>query len=66
MSDVTGEIIVFFEEPFWVAICERTEKENYTAAKIVFGAEPTKNEVYECFLKNWNKPKIFSTHESKE
>lgn len=58
MSDVTGKITVYFENPFWVAVYERAEKGNYTVAKVVFGAEPTDNEVYEYFLRNWKRLKF--------
>lgn len=53
MSDVISKVTVFFENPFWVGLCERTEDGRYTAARVVFGAEPTDNEVYAFFLANW-------------
>jgi hypothetical protein len=45
---------VFFEEPFWVGIAERIDDvECYSAARHVFGPEPTDPEIYqfitECF-----------------
>ncbi|MCK4870381.1 MAG: YjdF family protein [Gammaproteobacteria bacterium] len=53
------QITVLFEDPFWVGILERTEEDQYSAAKIVFGVEPTSNELYHRFLQN-NYPIKFS------
>ena len=38
---------VLFQPPFWVGIAERWEKEGYSAARVVFGAEPTDAQLYE-------------------
>lgn len=37
---------VFFEEPFWVGVFERIDENRLTAARVVFGAEPSDREVY--------------------
>lgn len=52
MSDVTESLTIFFEEPFWVGVFERTEHGKLTAAKVVFGAEPKDFEVCDFVLKN--------------
>lgn len=44
-------LTVFFEDPFWVGLFERSYKGKYEAAKIVFGVEPKDYEVYEFILK---------------
>ena len=46
---------VLFQPPFWVGIAERWEKEGYSAAKVVFGAEPTDAQLYEWLEKEWHR-----------
>lgn len=53
--DVTGRTTVFFEEPFWVAVCECESGGRLTAARVVFGAEPKDYQVYAYFLERWNR-----------
>ena len=45
----TSVLTVFFENPFWVAILERTEENSYQVARVVLGSEPSDAELY-CFL----------------
>lgn len=51
--DVSSKLTVYFEDPFWVAVYERTAGRKMTAARIVFGAEPKDSDVYTFLLKNW-------------
>lgn len=53
MSKVTGKFTVYFEEPFWVGVFERTSGGKLSAAKVTFGAEPKIFEVYDFVLKNY-------------
>ncbi len=53
MSIVTGNLTVFFENPFWIGVFERFENEELSAAKVIFGSEPKDFEVYEFILKNY-------------
>ena len=55
MDTVKCRLTVYFEEPFWVGIYERTTNGKLEVAKVVFGAEPKDYEIYEVFLKNWSK-----------
>ncbi len=55
MDSVKSKLTVFFEEPFWVGVFERTTDEKLEVAKIIFGAEPKDYEVYVYFLENWCK-----------
>lgn len=55
MKQIFGMLKVFFEDPFWIAIVERMEEGKLTACKIPFGAEPKDYEVYEFFLKHYDK-----------
>ena len=60
MYKVTSKLTVFFEEPFWVGIFECIADGKLEVAKVVFGAEPKDYEVYEYYLKNWNKLRFSS------
>jgi hypothetical protein len=53
MDKVSGKLIVFFEEPFWVGVFERVSEGNLSVCKVTFGAEPKDYEVYEFVLKNY-------------
>ncbi len=53
MGMVTGNLTVFFENPFWVGVFERYENEELSAAKVIFGSYPRAFEVYEFILKNY-------------
>ena len=46
-------LTVYFEDPFWVGLYEREEKDGYQVSKITFGAEPRDYEVYEWLLTRW-------------
>ena len=53
MDKVSGKLIVFFEEPFWVGVFERVSEGELSVCKITFGAEPKDYEVYDFVLKNY-------------
>lgn len=53
MGIVTGRLTVFFEEPFWVGVFERTENGRLSAVKVTFGSEPKEYEIYEFILKRY-------------
>ena len=55
MDRVTGKLTVFFDEPFWVGVFERTEAGRLSACKITFGAEPKDYEVQAFILENYYK-----------
>lgn len=50
---VTGKLTVFFEDPFWVGVFERTERGKLSVSRVTFGAEPKDAEVYEFALENY-------------
>ena len=54
-SDSVSRLTVYFEDPFWVGIYERSAGKRYEVCKIVFGGEPTDGEIYEFLLKNFNR-----------
>lgn len=49
-----SRLTVFFEDPFWVGIVERTEHGTLSAAKVTFGAEPKDFEVYDFVRKHYD------------
>lgn len=55
MAKAASKLTVFFEEPFWVGVCERVAEDRYEICKITFGAEPKDYEVYDFVLKNYDK-----------
>lgn len=55
MSDSHARLSVLFESPFWIALYEREAGGNYEVCKITFGAEPKDYEVYDFFLRNFNR-----------
>ena len=44
---------VFFEDPVWVGICERSSGGTYSCAKVTFGAEPSEAEVWAFVLERF-------------
>ena len=53
MGNVCSRLVVYFEDPFWVGIFERTEDGALSAAKVTFGAEPRDCEVLEFVQKHY-------------
>ena len=50
MKTVESVLTVFFEEPFWVGVFERTSSK-YEVCKVIFGAEPKGGEIWDFLLK---------------
>jgi hypothetical protein len=44
---------IVFDDPFWVGIFERQDEQGYSAARFVFGVEPSDASVYQFILKNY-------------
>lgn len=53
MDTESGKLTVFFEEPFWVGIFERTSGGKLSVCKVTFGAEPKDYEVWDFILKHY-------------
>lgn len=45
---------VHFDGQFWVGTIERIEEGGLSAARVVFGAEPSDEEVFRFVLERWN------------
>lgn len=50
---VSSTLTVYFDGRFWVGIAERTSSGRIEAARYVFGAEPTSEEVYQLVRRHW-------------
>ena len=55
MDKTNGMLTVFFDEPFWVGVFERSEDDKLSAAKVTFGAEPKDSEVWDYILRHYYK-----------
>ena len=55
MDRNVGSFTVLFQPPFWVGIAERWEAEGYSAARVVFGPEPTDAQIYQWLEREWHR-----------
>lgn len=55
MQEITAKLTVFFGDPFWVGIYERTHLGRLSVCKITFYSEPKDYEVYAFLLEQWCK-----------
>ena len=46
------KLTVFFDDPFWVGVFERTDGGKLSVCKVTFGAEPKDYEVWEYVLRH--------------
>ena len=46
-------LTVYFEDPFWVGIVERSGGGQLRVSRVVFGAEPSDADVYQWVLSHW-------------
>ena len=54
MDERCCRLTVFFEEPFWVGVFERTEGDTLWVSKVTFGAEPKDYEVLAYVLEHYH------------
>ena len=47
------KLTVFFDDPFWVGVFERTEDGQLSVCRITFGAEPKDSEIYDFVCKHY-------------
>lgn len=53
MDKAAGRLTVFFEDPFWVGVFERSDGGRLSASKVTFGAEPKDYEIYNFILNHY-------------
>lgn len=51
--DTMTRLTVFFDDPFWIGVFERTENGRLSVCKVTFGAEPKDIEVLNYIRKNY-------------
>ncbi len=52
------KLTVFFEDPFWIGVFEKSSFNGYEVCKITFGSEPKDYETYNFIMKNYFKLKF--------
>lgn len=62
---VSSTLTVYHDGQFWVRLAEHVEDGRYSAARIVFGAEPSNEEILRFVVNKWAKLSFFG-HDSTE
>lgn len=52
-TGISTTLTVFFDGQFWIGVAERRSGGRIEACRMVFGAEPTNEEIYQLVLKKW-------------
>lgn len=52
---VSSTLTVYFDGQFWVGMAELVEKDQLRACRVVFGAEPSNEEILDFVLARWMK-----------
>lgn len=55
MDRNASSFTVLCQPPFWVGVAERWDEEGYSAARVVFGAEPTDAQLYQWLERGWHR-----------
>ena len=58
IEQMSGRLIVYFDDPFWVGILERVENGKLSVAKVTFGAEPKDYEIQEFIIRKYYRLKF--------
>lgn len=53
-SEVSSTLTVYHDGQLWVGVVERVEDGMLSVARVVFGAEPSNEEVYTWALERWS------------
>ncbi|WP_195419864.1 YjdF family protein [Collinsella sp. D33t1_170424_A12] len=53
-SEVSSTLTVYHDGQFWVGVVEHVESGMLSVARVVFGAEPSNEEVYAWVLERWS------------
>lgn len=60
---VSSTLTLFHDGQFWVGIVEHAEDEKLGVARIVFGAEPSDEEILHLVVHQWEKLEFFGSEE---
>lgn len=52
-AGISTTLTIFFDGQFWIGVAERRSGGRIEACRMVFGAEPTNEEIYQLVLKKW-------------
>ena len=62
---VSSTLTVYHDGQFWVGLAERVEDGRYGVARIVFGAEPSDEEILRFVTSEWEKLSFFGDDPAK-
>ena len=62
---VSSTLTVYHDGQFWVGLAERVEGGRYGVARIVFGAEPSDEEILRFVVGKWEKLAFFGDDPAK-
>lgn len=57
--NVSSTLTLYYDGQFWVGLIEHVEDGAYGVARIVFGAEPSDEEILQFILRRWHKLTFF-------
>lgn len=52
--EVSSTLTVYHDGQFWVGVVEHVERDELSVARVVFGAEPSNEDVYTWVLAHWS------------
>ena len=58
-TSVSSTLTVYHDGQFWVGLAEHVEDGRYGIARIVFGAEPSDEEILQFVVSKWEKLSLF-------
>ncbi|MGN0302197.1 MAG: YjdF family protein [Anaerotardibacter sp.] len=53
-TSISASLILFHDGQFWVGVAERVEDGRLSACRIVFGAEPSDEEIFQFVCRKWS------------
>ena len=62
---VSSTLTVYHDGQFWVGLAERVEDGKYGVARLVFGAEPSNEEILQFVVGKWEKLAFFGDKPAK-
>ena len=61
-SEVSSTLTVYHDGQFWVGVVEHVENGALCVARVVFGAEPSNEEIYTWVLRHWSTLRLSAGH----
>ena len=63
MNTICADLTLYFQDPYWVGEYKRISDKKIETSKVFFDYEPVIQQVYNYYLKNWNKLKFTISYE---